>query len=108
VKKDIVGFFYDDNQTKEAIIEIDQKYGYTADPHGAIGYLALQAYQKNRSCTGIFLETAHPGKFLPTVEGVLGRKIEIPESLSSLADLEKSAHKMSKEYVDFKSFLLDR
>jgi threonine synthase len=108
VKKDIVGYFYDDDQTKKGITEIDRKFGYTADPHGAIGYLALQAYQTKHPCTGIFFETAHPGKFLPTVEGVLDRKIDIPESLSKLTHLEKTAHKMSNKYMDFKSFLLGR
>jgi threonine synthase len=107
VKGDIVGYFYNDDQTKKGIIEIDQKFQYTADPHGAIGYLALKDFLQDNQ-VGIFLETAHPGKFLPTVEGVLGRSIEIPKALSDLYEKEKEAYRVPNNYLDFKQFLLDR
>lgn len=107
VKKDIVGYFYTDDQTKEAILELHQKYGYTADPHGAIGYMALKEYLEGNQI-GIFLETAHPGKFLPTVQGVLGKTLDLPKALSDLYDKEKDAFRLSNNYEDFKQFLIDR
>ena len=107
MKKDIIGYFYTDDQTKEAILELDQKYGYTSDPHGAIGYLALKEYLEENQI-GIFLETAHPGKFLPTVESVLGKTLDLPKALSELYNKEKDAFLLSNNFTDFKQFLIDR
>ena len=46
MQKDILGYSFSDQQTKEALIEIKDKFNYSADPHGAVGYLAAKAYLK--------------------------------------------------------------
>jgi len=49
--------------------DIYDRFDYTADPHGAVGYLGLKDYLQNHPDSyGVFLETAHPVKFLPAVE----------------------------------------
>lgn len=106
MREDVVGFAFSDEETKEAIREVDKRYNYVLDPHGAVGYLALREYQKQNACTGIVLETAHPAKFVEDVEMILGRKIVIPERLAALANKEKNAVRMQPDYASFKEWLL--
>jgi len=110
MRADIKGFFYDDEQTKSAITEVRKRYNYTIDPHGAVGYLAFKDYIK--SCTkpinGIILETAHPAKFLNTVEEVIGEKIKIPTALQQYAEREKLSIPMSIDFEPFKAFLIEQ
>lgn len=106
MKKDIVGYSYSDAQTKEAIKVIHDKYGYVMDPHGAVGYLALEAYQAEvKNTNGIILETAHPAKFLPVMEPVLG-KIDVPQRLAELRDKEKVATPLSTSFDEFKEWMM--
>ncbi len=108
VKQDIEGYAFNDAQTREAVREVAEKYGYTIDPHGAVGYLALKAYQREHPETqGIILETAHPAKFLPDMEAILERKIEVPQRLADLADLEKDSLLRGTDFESFKSWLLE-
>ena len=105
--KHISGYAYSDEATQKAMLEIKDKYNYTMDPHGAVGYLALEEYQKDKPETiGVILETAHPSKFKPDVEAILDEAIDVPERLAVLADKEKVATPMTKQYKDFKSWLL--
>ncbi len=103
---DVEGFWLDDKSTKAAMQEAYSKYGYICDPHGAIGYKSLELLQQNEF--GVFLETAHPAKFLDTVNNTLEIKIKIPEPLESLADKTKVAISLQNDFGGFKSFLLFR
>ncbi|PKH53048.1 threonine synthase [Tenacibaculum sp. Bg11-29] len=98
-------FSFTDDETREAMELIYKKNGYVADPHGAVGYLGSKEYQKeypNDLC--IFLETAHPVKFLDIVEGTLKIKVAIPEQIKSVINKEKSTIKVSN-YNDLKNYL---
>ncbi len=107
MKDAISGYAYSDSSTESAVLEVNKKYNYTIDPHGAVGYLALNEYQKsNPNTRGIILETAHPSKFLDDMERILGHNIEVPERLAVLKDREKVAHFMENSYADFRSWLL--
>ena len=99
-------FSYDDEQTKEAMQHIYKETGYIADPHGAVGYLGLKNYLKDHpDAYGIFLETAHPVKFLPVVNPVIDAEIAIPPQIEEVMHKEKHAIAI-KNYDEFKSFLL--
>ena len=107
MKTAISGFAYDDLETESAVVEVMNKYNYTIDPHGAIGYLALEKYQKeNPDTRGIILETAHPSKFLDDMVRILGHDIEVPDRLAVLKDREKVAHSTPNSYDEFRSWLL--
>jgi threonine synthase len=58
--------------------------------------------------TGVFLETAHPAKFVGTVEAIIGEKVAIPEKLQAFMKGEKLSIELSKEFADFKEFLLKK
>lgn len=108
IKNMVSGYAFDDTETAKAMRLVDQKYQYTLDPHGAVGYLALDEYQKMHPNTrGIILETAHPAKFIDDVEEILGHKIEIPERLAELADREKKADYLEADYGALKAWLLE-
>jgi threonine synthase len=82
-----------------------QKTHYLLDPHGACGYRALKEGLKDGE-VGVFLETAHPAKFLETVEGIIHDKVTIPAKLQEFMKGEKRSLEMSKDFADFKSYLL--
>lgn len=107
--RDVVGFAYDDATTEAAVREVADRFGYVIDPHGAVGYLALTEWQASHPDTrGVILETAHPSKFKPDVERILGRSIEVPERLAALAGREKVAEVMGTEYGGVREWLVGR
>jgi threonine synthase len=108
LRKDVSGFSFNDSQTINAIQDVYEKYNYVMDPHGAVGYLGLQNYlqQLNEKVNGIFIETAHPAKFLDSVEEAIGKKVEMPENLKSVLHKEKKAIKLSASFSSFKEFLI--
>ena len=108
VKEVILGYRYTDEETCAAVKEVHDQHNYVIDPHGAVGYLAAQAYGKTHpNQKTVILETAHPAKFLPVMEPILG-KIDIPERLAVLSDKEKAAIDMTTDFVPFKAWLRSR
>ncbi|MDF1547756.1 MAG: threonine synthase [Bacteroidales bacterium] len=108
IKKDITGYSFTDSETKKTMKDVFNRTGYVLDPHGAVAYSGLKAYQKENDVIGIFLETAHPAKFLETVEKTLSKKIEIPENLKATLDKKKLSIEMENSFEVFKEFLLSR
>ena len=107
MQNQISGYAFTDEQTEDAMRRVKEKYDYVMDPHGAVGYLALEDYQKDHpNTTGIILETAHPSKFKDDVERVLDQTIEVPERLANLAERTKKAWPMTTSFKDFKTWLL--
>ena len=105
LKKAFSSYSFTDDETREAMKTIYKKNDYIADPHGAVGYLGAKEYQKeNPDTLCIFLETAHPVKFLDIVENILNVQIAIPEQIKSVINKEKSAIKVNT-YTDLKAFL---
>jgi len=97
---------FTDIETRAAIESIYVDSGYIADPHGAVGYLGLKKYlEKNPEKYGLFLETAHPVKFLDTVESSLNIKVPVPERIKVLFTKEKQRISIS-DYTDLKAYLL--
>jgi len=107
LKENLSSFSFTDDETREAMKEIKEKSDYVADPHGAVGYLGLKKYLKNNKVQGIFLETAHPVKFLDVVEPVLNETIEYPQQIKDVIDKKKISMKIST-YEDLKSYLLNK
>tara|TARA_B100000767_G_scaffold10845_1_gene10574 strand:+ start:13461 stop:14756 length:1296 start_codon:yes stop_codon:yes gene_type:complete len=106
LKENLSGYSFTDTETREALKEIHETSGYVADPHGAVGYLGLKEYLKaHPEKYGVFLETAHPVKFLDTVEETLNIKVEIPDRLKETLSKTKKSISI-KDYEDLKAFLL--
>ncbi len=105
IKEIIKGYWFTDEETREALGELQNVYEYQADPHGAVAYLGLKKYMRKSGYTGIFLETAHPAKFSDEVEKSTGRKVEIPESLKKLDAFKKNSVKLPNDYDSFRDAL---
>lgn len=106
IKAEISGVSYSDEQIRNTVKDTFKKTGYLLDPHGACGYQALKDKLEKEEI-GVFLETAHPAKFLETVEAIIGQSIIIPEKLQAFMKGEKQSIGMSKEFTDFKKLLLN-
>ncbi|MRI00284.1 threonine synthase [Kriegella sp. EG-1] len=108
LKSNLFSYSFTDEETKTAIKSIYKNTKYIADPHGAVGYLGLKKYQESHPNTyGIFLETAHPVKFLDVVVETINAQIEIPIQIKSVMDKEKKSILISK-YTELKEYLLQR
>ena len=105
VRKDISGARYSDEQIADAIRNCLKSTGYQLDPHGACGYQALKEGLKAGE-VGVFLETAHPAKFKEKVEAITGSEIAIPERLQAFMRGTKQSVELSKQFADFKDFLM--
>ena len=106
MKKEITGYSFTDEETRGAMKEVFKKFGYTLEPHGAVGYLGLKNYlSKNPESLGVFLETAHPAKFLEVVDATLETNIPIPDELKSFLAREKKTILCEAEFRALKKFL---
>ena len=104
---DVSGATYNDEQIAETMRECLRDTGYQLDPHGACGYRALREGLHTGE-TGLFLETAHPAKFKQVVDGITGGDVNIPERLAAFMKGSKQSVPMSKDFADFKAYLLNR
>jgi threonine synthase len=106
LKENLTGYSFSDNKTKDALQEIYDEFNYVADPHGAVGYLGAKSYLENHPDTHcVFLETAHPTKFLDVVEETINTTIALPEQISNVMDKTKSST-IIETYEELKGFLL--
>ncbi len=111
IKQEIFSASFSDEETINAMKEIKSKYNYTIDPHGAVGYLALEKFISENEYdkfNGIVLETAHPAKFADIVEEVLCQKIEIPDRLKLCLKKEKHSIKISTDFSELKEFIRNK
>ncbi len=106
ISKNLSSFTFTDEETREAMKRIFKSSEYITDPHGAVGYLGLKTYQENHPNTyGIFLETAHPVKFLDVVEDIIQEKLSIPPQIQKVMNKEKKSIEI-RTFEDLKSYLL--
>ena len=108
LKTNISGYFYDDDETRAGMKRIYNQYGYVSCPHTAIGILGLQNFlaEMHNDYIGVALATAHPSKFKPLVEEVLGQVVEVPERLALLANRTKHSMLIPASYEAFKEAFL--
>ncbi|KAA5821453.1 threonine synthase [Algibacter amylolyticus] len=107
LKENVSSYSFSDDETREAMLEIYNNYNYVADPHGAVGYLGCKSHlEQNPNAHCVFLETAHPTKFLDVVEEVIKEEQPLPEQIQAVKGRKKEATLISN-YEDLKSFLLN-
>lgn len=104
LKKSFSSYSFSDDDTKIMMKSIYNKFNYVSEPHGAIGYLGLKEYGLKSNEFGIFLETAHPVKFLDIVEDTLSVDVEIPPQIKAVMSKSKVALSISN-YQELKMFL---
>jgi threonine synthase len=106
LRRDIVGFAYEDTKVIAEIGRVYREHGYVLDPHSAIAWLALQDRLANQpEARGVFLSTAHPAKFREVVEPAIGRDIEMPRALAEAISRPRRSISMPAEYNALEEFL---
>ena len=106
ISSEISGTTYMDEQIADTMKTCYQETGYMLDPHGACGYRALCENLKEGEY-GVFLETAHPAKFKTTVEDIIGETVAVPDKLAAFMKGEKKSVEMTKNFEDFKKYLMN-
>lgn len=101
----ISGATYTDDEIRQTMKQCYEETKYILDPHGACGYQAL-ADGLNPGEIGVFCETAHPAKFKEKVDDILGIDVAIPDRLAAFMKGEKQSVPMTKDFADFKKYLL--
>jgi len=92
LKEKVSSVSISDVATVEVLKKVYEQEGYLLDPHGAVGYLALELYLADHpTLKGILIETAHPVKFFDVVEPIIGEAIIIPETIKAQLLLNKKA-----------------
>jgi threonine synthase len=107
LKKVMSSYSFSDEETKIILKEVYLNDKYLLDPHGAVGYGALQKYLRQHfGLKGIFLETAHPVKFYDVVERIINQKVPMPAVVKDLLQLKKESIRMNATYGEMKDYLL--
>jgi threonine synthase len=104
LKKSFSSYSFSDDETKQMMKSMYDKFNYISEPHGAIGYLGLQKHGLKTNEFGVFLETAHPVKFLDVVQETLSVDVEIPSQIKQVMSKEKVALSVAN-YQELKYFL---
>ena len=105
LKEKMDAYSVSDKITMQTMREVYRKYGYVLDPHGAVGFYALEQYlEKNPEKSGFFLETAHPIKF-DSVKRIVGTYGETPESVKELFSKTKQSIEIEANYPELKEIL---
>ena len=108
LRKELLAYSFDDRQTMEVISTVKKQFGYTLDPHGAVGYLGLKQFLQTPKASndyGIFLETAHPCKFIDIVEQAISEKIDLPKRVANLVNREKKSVLIENDYKALQDYL---
>ncbi len=102
--KDLRSGAVSDDETRETMRELAAK-GYISEPHAAIAYRLLRSDLQPGEY-GIFLGTAHPAKFLESVEAILDRKLPLPAELAERADLPLLSAVLPADFAALRDYLL--
>jgi threonine synthase len=107
LKKQLSAVSVSDDETKDTLKKVYQESGYLLDPHGAVGYHALENYLKlHPNEKGIVIETAHPVKFFDVVEPIIGSKVYIPETIQDILNMPKKATLMENNTDALRAYLM--
>jgi threonine synthase len=107
LKEHVSSYSITDEETEDTIAKVYSQFDYLLDPHGAVGYAALEKYiEQHPGTKGMILETAHPVKFPASVEKVIGRALDYPPQVEKIRHKEKKSTRIKPVYNDVKDFLL--
>ena len=108
IREDVVGYAFNDEETRQAILSLYNKNKYIACPHTAVAYLGLKKYIENnpQKVSGVFLGTAHPAKFGDVLDEQVASQIVLPNALKQALSKEKKSTVMAADFRLLKDYLL--
>jgi len=108
----ITSYSISNELTKETIVGFYNKYEKIIEPHGAVGWAALQIYRtKNPSqndIKSITFETADPAKFPDEIISLIKKTPKLPRTLEIIQNKKEYPNPIEiNKYEDFKLFALN-
>ncbi len=110
LNKELWATSINDEETRRMIQRAWNSRHLLLEPHGAVGWLALERYlEENPSSTiAVAVETAHPAKFPEEIEQLLGFSPEVPPALAEVEQKKERFLAMPADYEAFHKLLLER
>lgn len=106
LKEKLSGYSIKDDETRATMKQVYKQYHYLLDPHGAVGYTALERYlSQHPLLKGLVVETAHPVKFYDVVEPVIEKQIPIPAVVEQQLKREKRSMLVENDIQALNDFL---
>lgn len=106
LRRDVVGYAYDDTRIVAEIARVYREHGYLLDPHSAIAWLALNEFLATEpEAQGVFVATAHPAKFREIVEPAIGERLAVPPAVAEVLERPRHAIAMDVDYPALAAFL---
>jgi len=108
LRRDVVGCAFEDARIVAEIADVYRRHDYLLDPHSAIAWLGLQdVLAGDPGAQGVFVATAHPGKFREVVEPAIGRPVPLPRPLQEALGRPRHSVSMEVNYSMLREFLLN-
>jgi len=104
MRMDIASFAVNNKEHEDTIKQVYEKYGVLLDPHGAVGWKALERYLGGRDDQlAVVYETADPGKFPQFVKKATGIEPAIPAGIQKQAKLKERIFSIESKPCQTKS-----
>lgn len=101
-----------DEDTSKTIKSVYDRYQVVIEPHGSVGWAALEQYEKEQGLDAdqlvVCLETAHPAKFPESIREIIGIDPALPVSLQGLEGKAETYDRGTVAYADFKKYLKEK
>jgi threonine synthase len=104
IQRDFTAEKATEENVTQTIAEFYKEHGYVLDPHTAVGVYCALKHQKN-GLPICCLATAHPAKFVETVENAIGTPIELPDSIAAIMDKESRCELMDGDKTEIQEFI---
>ncbi|MBN1216095.1 MAG: threonine synthase [Candidatus Lokiarchaeota archaeon] len=110
IRKEIISYSINDELTKSTIKTFYKKYYKILEPHGAVGWAALEIYRKeyynDLKYKSITFETADPAKFPNEIIELINIYPKVPKSLDTIQNKKEFTNPIEIEnFNDFKNYL---
>lgn len=101
------GASFSDDETERHIRRVFTETGYVMCPHTAVGHLAMEAFSEDVDLEFIKVTvgTAHPAKFMDSVERIIREDIELPAPLAKAMRKKKRVHIMAPKLDALEDYL---
>jgi threonine synthase len=98
MRRDIWSVSIRNEEHYKTMKEVHEKFRVVLDPHGAVGWRALELYREGKLIVpSVIYETADPGKFPNDVERAIGIRPLLPEGMKKQAKAEERVYSIKSE-----------
>ncbi|MFX0082767.1 MAG: threonine synthase [Candidatus Hodarchaeota archaeon] len=113
LRANIASYSISDDLTRETIVQFYRRYEKIIEPHGAVGWAALQIYRNNNpsqsQIKSITFETADPAKFPNEIISLIKVKPELPKALEIIQNKKEFSNPVEiNKYEDLKLFIKNK